>query len=447
VCEKHSIADKFRLNTEVRELRWLEEIEEWEVTLTYLIPGTGDLTVRERQEKAHAEGDGAVYQASEKIRAKIVISGAGKLVQPNLWPKDIPSIDKFEGDLIHTARWNNKVDLNGKDVVVVGSGCSAAQVVPQLVKPPFNARSVTQVMRSPPWVEPNALSPDNLDRWEKYMPWLLRNIPLLARALRVIFFCIAEVSFILIFSQLPFGEFRQANYKKRLLKHMRNSVPDKYHKMLTPNYNVGCKRRVYDVEWFRSLQHPNVELTTLPLRSVEQKAVTLGPTPSTLDGKMTRDDVKVRADTIILANGYRVTSWLHPLSVKGRGGKDLGELWSERGGVQAYLGVAVDKFPNFFLIFGPNTSNGHTSVLLAIENAVNYSLRFIKPILDGEVISYEVREEAVTAWTNKIQKALKNSVWMTGGCHSWYKTEDGWNATIYPYVFPFPSLVKASDLN
>ena len=143
-------------------------------------------------------------------------------------------------------------------------------------------------------------------------------------------------------------------------------------------------------------------------------------------------EVNVPADVIILANGFDVTTWLHPLKVIGRGGRQLHDVWNERGGPQAYLGAAMDGFPNFFIIFGPNTATGHSSVILATENMVNYSLKFMKPILNGDVRSYEVKKEAEIAYTKDIQEKLKQTVWATGGCQSWYKTDNDWNSTVYP---------------
>lgn len=148
--------------------------------------------------------------------------------------------------------------------------------------------------------------------------------------------------------------------------------------------------------------------------------------------KVSTDEVQLPADAIILANGYQTNTWLHPLRVQGRGGIDLQGLWDERGGPQAYMGTAMDKFPNFFIIFGPNTATGHSSVILATENMVNYALKFIAPILKGEVSTYEVKEEAERDWTNTIQAALKETVFQAGGCVSWYSTENGWNSIIYP---------------
>jgi cation diffusion facilitator CzcD-associated flavoprotein CzcO len=118
--------------------------------------------------------------------------------------------------------------------------------------------------------------------------------------------------------------------------------------------------------------------------------------------------------------------------VTGRGNKKMEDLWAARGGAQAYQGIAMDQFPNFFMLFGPNTATGHTSVIFATENAVNYSLNFIKPILNGQVSSYEVKEEAELAWTKNVQDQLQKTVFRRGLCSSWYITADGWNSSTYP---------------
>jgi cation diffusion facilitator CzcD-associated flavoprotein CzcO len=135
---------------------------------------------------------------------------------------------------------------------------------------------------------------------------------------------------------------------------------------------------------------------------------------------------------IIMANGFETNQWLHPLKVIGKENKSLEDVWTERGGAQAYQGIAMDHFPNFFMLFGPNTATGHTSVIFATENAVNYSLKFIKPILNGRVSSYEIKEEAEREWTRQVQDGLQKTVFRRGVCASWYITSDGWNSTTYP---------------
>ncbi|KAI9924015.1 hypothetical protein ASPWEDRAFT_100654 [Aspergillus wentii DTO 134E9] len=434
VCEKYSIVDKIQLNTDVKEIRWIEEAEEWEVTLSYLALGTGDLAQSDRDVLVAREGRHSVYVGTETVRTKIVVSGVGGLVEPKTWPRDIPGIESFEGDIMHTARWNPNIDLRGKDVVVIGSGCSAAQVIPEIIKPDFGAKSVTQLMRSPPWVQ-TSLPPEAIEAFDKYSPMFMKNVPGLARAFRNLLFSAFEFNFFQMFTDNSFGRFFRPLAEQQFLSKMRSIAPEKYHDILTPNYSLGCKRRILGGQWYRSLNAPNVDLTTLRLTSVQPNCVTLGPGRHyPAGGTEPEDEVKqVPADVIVMANGYQTNKWLHPMRVVCRGGKTLDEIWEERGGAQAYLGIAMDHCPNFFMLFGPNTATGHNSVIYASENAVNYSLNFIKPILDGHVSTYEVTEEAERNWTKKLQNGLQNTVFRRGACTSWYQTEGGWNSSSYPF--------------
>ena len=192
---------------------------------------------------------------------------------------------------------------------------------------------------------------------------------------------------------------------------------------------------IFDASWFQGLNDPAVELTTLPLTSISEDSVTLGPgrtyPSSDVPSSAPSHEVTIPADVIILANGFETTEWLHPLDITGRNGAKLHDVFKERGGPQMYMGTALDGFPNFFAIFGPNTATGHSSVILASENMVEHSLKFIKPILDGDVQTVEIKKEAELEWARDIQSACMNRVWNIGGCVSWYQ-RDGWNSTVYP---------------
>ncbi len=436
VCSDFRITDKIQLNTDVTECRWLPEEKLWQITLVHLQPGMGDLSVKDRRKIVSERGEKSVYAGKEIIRAKVVASAVGGLVEPQGWPEYIPGREDFQGDIFHSARWNHNVDLHGKDVVVVGTGCSAAQFVPRLTKEPYGANSVTQLMRSPPWVMPRPNPPGGDDWWATRGAALLKNVPGLARTLRTLLFLAGEYD-MRLFGGEKYHAKERAKYEKALLEHMRRTVPEKYHEILTPDYGVGCKRRIFDATWFPSLNDPKIELTTLPLQSVQAKGVTLGPgrtfpDPRKTDSNVPREERRLPADVIVLANGFDTSKWLHPLNVIGKDGKDLVTTMDERGGPQAYLGTAMDGFPNFFIIFGPNTATGHSSVILASENMVNHSLNFIKLILNGDATTVEVKQEAEVNYTRDIQEKLSKTVWMSGGCQSWYKTADGWNSTLFP---------------
>lgn len=435
VCEKYQITDKIELNTDIEQCKWLEDEQLWEVTLKHMTEGMGDLSSKDRMKAVQEKGEAAVYSGTEIVKAKVVVSCVGGLVEPRGWPEQIQGIENYKGKMFHSARWDETVDFTDKNVVVVGTGCSSAQVVPRLTKAPYNAKSVTQLMRSPPWVVPSFPAPGGDEWWRENGPKLLKNIPGLKELLRFTVWAGAEASFFKLFPNTPYAQKERKIYEEKVLKHMRKLVPEKYHEIMTPDYGVGCKRRIFDKTWLKSLNDEKIELTTQPLNRVTESGVIVGP-GATYPRNVKEEDYperEVPADVIVLANGFDTTRWLHPLKVVGKGGKDLVELMEERGGAQAYQGTAMDGYPNFFLIFGPNTATGHSSVVLASENMVNYSLKFIKLVLNGDAETVDVKKEAEVAFTSEMQEALKDTVWRSG-CSSWYYTENGWNSTVYPYV-------------
>ena len=437
VCAKYGITDKIQLNTDVRECRWLEEEKLWEVTIRHLYPGVGDLSSRDRLEMIKERGEERVYILTEKIRAKVVCSAVGGLVEPRKWPEHITGRDDFKGDIFHSARWDYGVDLRQKNVLVVGTGCSAAQFVPLLVRSPHNAKSVTQLMRSPPWVVQRIEPPVDEKQWCKWSARLFGNLPFLARIVRTSIFLLAESHYFRLFGGSNFHARQRKKYEANMLKHMKRTAPKEYQEILTPDYSVGCKRRIFDSAWFPGLHDPRIELSTLPLSSLKSHSVVLGPKrmypkAEPKEHQVPETSREIPVDVIVLANGFDVAQWLHPLKVVGRDGEDLVEVMMKRGGPQAYQGTAMDGFPNFFMIFGPNTATGHSSVILASENMVNYSLKFIKKIVRGDATTVEVKREAEVGYTKDIQARLKDTVWMKGGCSSWYFTSDGWNSTVLP---------------
>lgn len=203
-----------------------------------MIMGMGDLSAHERQRRVNEHGHDTVYLREEKIKAKVVVSAVGGLVEPKLWPESIPGRDKFQGEIFHSARWRYDIDLKGKDVIVVGTGCSAAQFVPRLTKD-YGAKTVTQIMRSPPWVVPTLEPPGGEESWAKWGPWLNQKIPGFQAAMRFMVFAACEYDWRLF----GIGEYSQrarAKVEKALVEHMKRTVPQKYWEILTPNYGVCC---------------------------------------------------------------------------------------------------------------------------------------------------------------------------------------------------------------
>lgn len=424
--------DKIQLSTDVTELRYLDGDGVWEATLSHLVPGAGDLSDADRKALIATKGKESVYIRQETVRAKIVVSCVGILVEPNAWPTSIPGRDTFRGEIFHSARWPADVEFKGKDVVVLGSGCSAAQVVPSLFEKPFEAKSVTQLMRTPPWVMPRLQEPFGKDTYARYAPTIFHYLPFLGYLFRILLYILVEVIWFTLFQQ-KHTKWR-AKIEASTLARTHSLIPEKYHDMMTPRYAYGCKRRVFDNVWLKSMNRPNFRLTTQPLRRVEPDGITLGGGRTDLDKTSTcaipMKDEHIHADIIVLANGFEATRWLHPLAVHGRGGKSLHDLWDERGGPQAYMGTAVDGFPNFFIAVGPNTATGHSSYILGSENMTIYISKMIKPVIRGDALYAEARKDAEIRWTKDIQQQLRKTIF--SGCASWYQDANGFNSTMYP---------------
>ena len=431
VCNKHGYADKIQLNTDVAACKWLDAESMWEIRINRLMPGIGDLSAKQRARILEEQGPKAIYVGSEVIRTKVLISCVGGLVEPRGWPENIPGIQDFKGPVFHSARWDHSVDFTDKNVIVMGTGCSAAQFIPKLTKAPYNAKSVTQLMRSPPWVVERGKPPFGVRKWSKYSPVAFTRVPGLLRFMRFVVFAITEYDFRLFGMEKKHQDHR-AEYEKKLLLYMKTTVPEKYHEMLTPNYGVGCKRRIFDATWFPSLNDEKIDLTTQPLRSIQERTVTIGPGQYYPVKEDSPPERTLPADVVVLANGFDVQNWMHPLTITGRNGVDLIDQMRERGGPQAYQGTAMDGFPNMFIMCGPNTATGHSSVILASENMADYAMHFVKRVLSGDADVVEVKKEAEQAWTSDIQAKLKDTVWMSGGCSSWYYNEDRWNSTVLP---------------
>jgi cation diffusion facilitator CzcD-associated flavoprotein CzcO len=434
VAAKYGMQDKIQLNTDVTDCAWSEEEQLWTATLSHMAPGMGDMGAKDRFAYIAKHGEGAVYLKQEMIKAKIIISCVGGLVEPKSFPENILGSQDFKGDIFHAARWNTDVDLTGKDVVIVGTGCSAAQVVPTILKEPYDVKSVTQLMKSPPWVVPKPEELGGKEWYKNNAPTLFTYAPFLGWMLRETLAARGEWDWFTLFLNTRWNDRYRKGVDKQMVDRMKKITPEKYHEVLTPNYSIGCKRRIFDSEWYQSMHNDKFRLTTQKLTRVTPNGLILGSEKHYPPGAApAAADEEIKADVIVLANGYETQTWLHPLIVKGRDGHTIHEVWKERGGPQAYLGTAMDGFPNFFMIFGPNIVTGHSSVIMQSENGILYTIKLIAPLIKGNARAVEVKKEAEVAYTARVQRELKNTVFLTGGCGSWYfDPKTGWNATAYP---------------
>lgn len=373
---------------EVTECRWMEEQNRWRLTIR-----------DQRRDKTFFH------------EASVLFSASGQLVYPA--EIDVPGTETFKGDIFHSARWRQDVSLEGKDVVVFGNGCTANQIVPAIVE---RTKSLTQIVRSKHWVFP----PIDME-YPGWMRWMFKHLPFVLRLHRFHIFLQAESQFRLFPMTKRAAKLRQA-MRVGVERYMRTTAPKKYHDILIPDFDIGCKRRIFDSGYLKSLHASNLRLTN-------KKAVEIVP-----EGVRTEQGL-IKADVIVMANGFRTNEFVSPLKVVGRNGELLTEHWEKAGGPEAYNCSVMSGFPNFFLILGPNAATGHTSAIMASENTINYALRILKPVITGKADTVEIRPDAEFAYSTKIQDDLAKTVW-NSGCHSWYVKEDHgrtWNAMSYPY--------------
>jgi cation diffusion facilitator CzcD-associated flavoprotein CzcO len=333
--------------------------------------------------------------------AEILISAVGGLSTPAI--PDIPGLDRFAGPVFHSARWDHSLELAGKRVAVIGTGASAMQIVPS-IRPEVERLVLFQ--RTPPWIMPRQNR--RISGLERR---LFRRFPALQKMVRTSFYWGRE------FYVLPLMRPWLSKIGERMARrHLEESVPDPVlREKLTPDYAFGCKRILPSDEWYPAVTATDVDLVTAGIAEVGEDSIT------------DREGVEHPVDAIVLCTGFRATDapmgdWIH-----GRQGT-LHEAW--RGSPVALDATAIAGFPNFFMFTGPNSGLGHTSILVMTEAQAEYIASAVSTIRPGSAI--EPLPEAQRDWQRMIDRMSRKTVWLTGGCQSWYLDSTGRNATIWP---------------
>ncbi|KAL0566808.1 hypothetical protein V5O48_015190 [Marasmius crinis-equi] len=343
--------------------------------------------------------------------AKVFISAVGGIS----FPRDVrfPGQEKFKGELFHTARWNHNYDYRGKRVAVIGNGCSAAQVVPALID--NGAGFVKQYARSPQWYHERP----NRD-FSSFEKWCMRWIPLWERWIRLSQF---QQNDNLVRTYMAGERARKEReaVEKRARDYVFSVAPQKYHGFLIPDFPLGCKRRIFDPGYLSALNAPNVELVPETIQAIDETGI------------INLDGTKTEFDLIVYATGFQVQQFLTPMEITGRNhGQTLNQHWKEHRGAQAYMGSYVNGFPNFAILFGPNTFPAHNSALFSCEVQVSYVAKtLLTDLVDKRAEVFEVKGNVEDRWVNGIHEELKGSVFQAG-CSNWYMNEYGRNSASWP---------------
>jgi len=377
ITHKWKLREHTRFDTEIVDACFDEEAGSWTLT-------TGD---------------------NQTFTARVVVSCAGGLVNP-AYP-DIKGLQSFKGELFHTARWNHDYDLAGRRVAVIGTGASAVQVVPSIAG---EVEQLDVYQRTAAWVVPKH---DKV--YSERFKGLLARFPILLRASRFIKYWLSELMGPVVFLDNE----RLASLGKRgSLMHLKQQVQDPaLRKKLRPDFQFGCKRILVSDEYWSCFEKPNVELVTDPIEEVQRSGI------------QTRDGTFRPLDAIIVATGFDLGLASAPFPISGIGGRTLDEAWKD--GAVAYKGMSVAGFPNWFILMGPNTGPGHTSVLVYTEAQMAHAVAAIKKLRNEGLRYVNVREDVQDRYNEGLQGRMKHMVWSTG-CNSWYLSNDGANHSLYP---------------
>jgi len=376
--DKFGVRPHVRCSTAITEARWSDDERRWRLT----------------DEHGHHH------------EAEVLVSALGMLNVPTV--PAIGGIEQFEGTTFHTARWRHDHELTGERVAVVGTGASAIQVVPAIAE---GVGHLTVFQRTPPYVLPRmnpAFSDEDKQRFRN--PWH-------ARRHRWEIFRNYEKATLyrLDDERVEMMQMFAASYRDR-------KVDDpELRARLTPEYPFGCKRVLISSDWYPAMTRPDVALVTDTISHATGRGlVTVAP-----DGTSTEHEL----DTIIWGTGFRASEYLVAVDVHGRGGRRLRDEW--RDGARAHLGMTVSGFPNFFMLYGPNTNQGGNSIIFVLETQAAYIVRVLKGMRRRRVRAVEVKRSVMDQSNRELDEAFEGTVWTA--CDSYFRAPNGRIVTQLPH--------------
>jgi cation diffusion facilitator CzcD-associated flavoprotein CzcO len=334
--------------------------------------------------------DGETYQAD------VVITGVGRLHQPNL--PEIAGAKGFRGPSFHSAQWDHSVDLQNKRIGIIGGGSTGVQITAELAE---KVPSLKLFQRTPQWVFPLPDEPIPLSKRIKY-----HLVPGAAeRQYRKLERDIDERA-----GRAALDASVRAVTEKLCREGLASVRDPELRAKLTPDYEVGCKRLVISGTFYDAVQKPGVDLVTERIDHVEERGV------------VTKDGELHEVDVLVYATGFKAHAFLRPIQLVGEGGVRLDDLWADL--PLNYRTVGIPHMPNFFMLNGPYSPGGSASVVGIIEVQVGYVMQLLGRIVD-EGIQLTPREDATRKWLGGVRDLASQTVWGKGGCNSWYLDKTG----------------------
>ncbi|MDL9948138.1 NAD(P)/FAD-dependent oxidoreductase [Gordonia sp. ABSL11-1] len=412
-ADTHGLRSLIRFGHHVRSIAWDEESRRWRLGVTI---GSGDETV---------------------LDTDFVVTAVGGLGVPRA--PDVPGLASFSGEVVHTARWRDDLDLTGLRIGLIGTGSSGTQVAAGLAE---RGSTLTVFQRSPGWISPSRTPSGAV---AEGVQWLLRHVPFYAEWYRLVLFWTSGDSrrqYVRIDPQWSGPGVSEANAQSRqeLLDYLDSKVGNRPDLLgqLTPDYPPFTKRMVVDSGFLDTLQRDNVTLVSDPIDSVIPAGV------RTADGQLHE------LDLLVTATGFHATRFLWPIELFTRTGQPAAQVWGGEYEARAYLGITLAGFPNFFALRGPNgvSPHGGSGVADIGESATNYIVSALRQVAQHDLRTIEVRKEVLDAYNADIESRLVDYVWSTAGVNSWYKTPRGRLALPHPWSLQeFWLLSRTADLD
>ena len=398
VADHFELRPHIRLRTEVLSTDWDDERQLWRVRL-------------------RKDGGAEVTEY-----ANVVISAAG-IFNPPVFP-DIPGLDSFKGPSFHTSCWPDDLDLTGKRVAVIGNGASAMQICPEIQ---HKVADLKIFQRSLHWAAP-------FPHFRKEVPeplrFLIREVPLYQAWYR----CRLGWTFndrvhpaLQKDHDWP-DQDRSLNvindgHRQFFTRYIKEQLGDRQDLLekVVPTYPPFGKRMLMDNGWYRMLRNPKVELVTDSISEI------------TSDALVTEDGTRHEADVLVIATGFDVLRFINTYEARGKDGRSLREAWDDDD-ARAYMGTVVPGFPNYFVLYGPNTQPGHGgSLLFVIEMQINYIKDLLRKMGEQGIGAVDIRQDVHDRYNAKVEEAHENMVWTHPGMKTYYRNRKGRVTINFPY--------------
>ena len=369
--------------------------------------------------------------------ASFVITAVGQLSRPRLPAVD--GLDRYTGVSFHAADWPAELELRGKRVAVVGSGATAMQIVPAIVD---EVDQLVVLQRSPQWIAPNH---EIFTKIDDSTNWLFENVPYYRSWYRAILWWTFGDRVHESLRVDPEWEHPERsvnatndNHRAFFLRYLDDKLGDRedVRAKAVPTYPPFGKRMLLDNGWFDALKRPNCELLDSPLaRMTETEVVTAA-------GEAREVDV------VVFATGFEAKRLLAPMDVRGRDGIALRDVWGDES-PSAYLGMTVPRFPNLFVMYGPNTNLGHGgSYIFLAECQVHYIVDLITKMVERGISTVECRADVHDEYNRRVDEAHEHLVWTHPGMDTWYRNSQGRVVTNSPWrLVDFWHMTRSADLD